>query len=190
MLRGMAALLGLRPRFALLVATALALTSAVAASAASPARAAHALSLDVTCAGTETVTYSPGVLLTPQSVHVTVTGILAPCTSSDSTVVSGTYMEDFTATLSCATLLSGRAGTRTFKWSGGQSSTFAFNRALNNVGGQTTVTFTGAVTDGEFAGDTGFEQVVFVTPSALQCLAPPGVTTLGPGPAVVNISGV
>ena len=190
MLRAMAALFGLRPRFALLVAAALALTSAVAASAASPAHAAHALSVDVTCAGTETVTYAPGVLLTPQSVHVTVTGILAPCTSSDSSVVSGSYMEDFTATLSCATLLSGRAGTRTFNWSGGQSSTFAFNRALNNAGGQTTVTFTGNIAGGEFAGDTGLEQATFVTLSTLQCLASPGVTSLGPGPVVVNITGV
>ena len=36
------------------------------------APAAHALSVDVTCAGTETVTYQPGLLLTPQQVQVVV----------------------------------------------------------------------------------------------------------------------
>lgn len=150
--------------------------------------AAHALSVDVSCAGTETVSYNPGVRLTAQQVNVVVTGILSPCSSSDGTVSAGTYNESFTTTLSCDTLLAGRSGTRVFHWSNGRSSTFAFNRALNNAGGQTTVTFTGTITSGEFAGDTALEQVVFVTPNTLQCLAPPGVTALGPGPAILTIS--
>jgi hypothetical protein len=149
---------------------------------------AHAAQADVTCAGTETVTYQPGLLLTSQQVHVDVTGILAPCGSSDSGITAGSYTESFMATLSCSTLFAGRAGTRVFTWSNGQTSTFSFNRALNNVGGQTTVTFTGAITSGEFQGDTAVEQVVFVTPSALQCQAPTGLTTLGPGPVVLNIT--
>jgi hypothetical protein len=154
------------------------------------APAAHALSVDVTCAGTETVTYQPGLLLTPQQVQVVVTGILAPCRSSDAGITTGNYTESFTTTLSCATLFSGRTGTRVFHWSNGRSSTFSFNRAINNVGGQTTVTFTGDIVSGEFAGDTVVEQVTFVTPSTLQCLAPPGLTTLGPGPVVLNITKV
>lgn len=152
------------------------------------APAAHAAGADVTCTGTETVAYQPGLLLTSQAVHVSVAGILAPCGSSDPGLTSGNYNEDFTTTLSCSTLFAGRSGTRVFHWSNGQSSTFAFNRALNNVGGQTTVTFTGDITSGEFAGDTVVEQVVFVTPNLLQCLASPGLTGLGPGPAVLSIS--
>ncbi|MER5549514.1 hypothetical protein [Streptomyces sp. NPDC002589] len=158
------------------------------ASAAVIAPAAHASTVDVTCSGTETVQYNPGLLVTPQTVHVNVTGILAPCSSSDRGLTAGNYQESFDTTLSCATLLSPRAGTRVFHWSNGQTSTFSFNRALNNAAGQTTVTFTGEITSGEFAGDTAIEQVVFVTPTALQCAAPPGVTALGPGPAVLSLT--
>ncbi|HEX9545691.1 MAG TPA: hypothetical protein VF942_00045 [Acidimicrobiales bacterium] len=169
--------------FGMLVAAALAVSGVVLS-----VPAAGAASVDVTCAGTETVTYDPGLLVTPQTVHVTVTAILAPCSSSDSSITAGNYVESFNATLSCSTIFSGRAGTRVFNWSNGQTTTFAFNRALNDAGGQTTVTFTGYITSGEFHGDTAVEQVAFATPSTLQCLAPPGLTSLGPGPAVVNIT--
>jgi len=149
---------------------------------------AQAVSADVTCTGTETVSYQPGLLLTSQKVRVAVTGILAPCDSSDPAITAGTYLPAFDATLSCATLLSGLPGIRVFQWSDGKSSTFTYNRTLNSVGGQLTVTFTGVITAGEFAGDTAVEQVVFVTPNSLQCLAPPGLTSLGPGLAVLSIA--
>ena len=155
-----------------------------------PSPAAHAVSADVTCVGTETVTYEPGLLLTPQTVNVTVHGILAPCTSSDPKITSGTYVQHFSATLSCLTLVTGLAATRVFDWSNGRSSSFSYNRAINNVGGQTTVTFAGSIVSGEFAGDTGIQQVVFVTPNTLQCLTSPGLTALGPGPAILTIARV
>jgi hypothetical protein len=153
-----------------------------------PATAAHAVSVDVTCTGTEAVTFQPGLLLTPQSVAVTVNGILAPCTSSDPGITSGAYLESFTATLSCANLLDGFAGTRVFEWNNGRSSTFAYNRAVNVVLGQITVTFTGMIVSGEFAGDTAVEQVASVTPNSLKCLAPPGITSVGPHAAVLTIA--
>jgi hypothetical protein len=152
-----------------------------------PSPAAHAVSLDVVCLGTETVTYEPGLSLTPQTVNVTVRGILAPCTSSDPDITSGTYTQHFTTTLSCVTVLAGLAATRSFEWSDDQSSSFSYNRAINNVAGQTTVTFTGTIVSGKFAGDTAIEQVVFVTPNILQCLTTSGLTTLGPGPAILTI---
>lgn len=152
-----------------------------------PLAPAHAASLDVTCAGTETAGYSPGLLLASQTTAVTVNGILAPCTSSDPAITAGTYLQHFNSTLSCDTVLAGLSATRIFTWSNGQTSTFAYNRAINNVLGQTTVTFTGTITAGRFAGDTAIEQVVFVTPNVLQCLAPPGLTALGPGVAVLTI---
>jgi hypothetical protein len=181
----MTAHLWTRSLFGLLIAAVIALTGTAVS-----APAAHALSVDVTCAGTETVTYQPGLLLTPQQVHVVVTGILAPCTSSVAGITAGNYGESFTTTLSCSTLFAGRTGTRVFHWSNGQSSTFSFNRAINNVGGQTTVTFTGNIVSGKFTGDTVVEQVIFVTPNIPQCLAPPGLTSLGPGLVVLNITKV
>ncbi|MFJ5032823.1 hypothetical protein ACIQB5_33210 [Streptomyces sp. NPDC088560] len=160
------------------------------ASATLIAPAAHAATVDVTCAGTETVRYDPGLLLIPETVHGDVTGILAPCSSSDRGLTTGNYQESFSTSLSCATLLAPRTGTRVFHWSNGQTSTFTFNRALNNVAGQTTVTLTGDITSGEFAGDTALEQVTFVTPTTLQCLNPLGLTALGPGPAVLTLTAV
>jgi hypothetical protein len=77
-----------------------------------------------------------------------------------------------------------------FQWSNGQTSTFTFTRELNDAGGQTTVTFTGTITSGEFAGDNAVEQVGAVTPSALQCANPPGLTTLGPAPATLTLTGL
>jgi hypothetical protein len=149
---------------------------------------ASAAGVDVTCVGTQTVTYQPGLLLTPQTVDVTVIGILSPCESSDSKIKSGIYLQHVTATLSCDTLLAGLAATRVFQWSNGQTSSFSYNRVVNNALGQTTVTFHGTITSGEFSGDTGVQQVVFVTPNALQCLAPPGLTTNGPGPTILSIT--
>lgn len=149
---------------------------------------AHAAAESVTCTGTETVSYDPGLTFTQQTVHAVVTGILAPCTSSNPAVTSGTYGEDFHPTLSCLTLLSGRPGERTFHWSNGQTSTFAFNRVLNNAGGSTTVTFTGTITVGAFSGATVLQQVVFVTPNLLQCLAAPGLTSLGTGLSTLTIT--
>jgi hypothetical protein len=169
---------------ALLAAAALAMSGAMLPSAAS-----HAVSADVSCVGTETVTYQPGLLLTPQTVNVTVNGIMARCTSSDPAITSGTYLPHFTTTLSCATLLSGLAATRVFNWNDGQSSTFSYNRAINDVGGQTTVTLIGTIVSGRFAGDLALQQVVLATPSPLQCLAPPGLTALGPGATVLEVAG-
>jgi hypothetical protein len=149
---------------------------------------ASAAALNVTCAGTEVVTFQPGVLLTPQTVDVTVTGILAPCTSSDPGITAGNYVQQVKVTESCATLFAGLASTRVFHWSNGQSSTFSYNAAINNVGGQVIVTFTGDITKGEFSGATAVQQVVFVTPNTLQCLAPPGLTEIGPGPTTLSIT--
>ena len=87
-------------------------------------------------------------------------------------------------------MLAAQAGTRVFQWSNGQSSTFSYNRTANNVGGQTTVTFTGTIVSGQFAGATVIQQVVLVTPNSVQCLAPPGLTALGPGVSVLTINTV
>jgi hypothetical protein len=121
-------------------------------------------------------------------VQTQVNGVLAPCTSTDPTLTAGIYQEDFTTTLSCATLLGARSGTRLFEWNNGQASSFTFNRAIVDVGGQTIVTFTGAIVSGEFQGATVLETVTFVSPDLLDCLAPPGITTLGPGAEVLDIT--
>ena len=159
--------------------------AAAVLTAAAPAQAA---SVDVTCTGTETVGYQPGLTLTSKTVAATVDGILSPCVSPDPDLIAGTYAQAFTATLSCATVLGGLAATRVFHWNNGQSSTFAYHRAINNAAGQTTVTFTGTITSGRFQGATAVEQAVFVTPNVTMCLTSGGLTALGPGPVVLTIN--
>jgi hypothetical protein len=148
--------------------------------------AAHALSL-TTCSGTETGTYQPGLTLTPQHVQTNVNGVLGTCSSAEG-ITSGTYEESFPTTLSCDTALAPRTGARVLHWNSGQSSTFHFNRKINNVDGQTTVTFLGTIVSGEFAGAEAVEQVTFVTPNPLECLASPGLQQLGPGAAILTIN--
>lgn len=155
--------------------------------AAGPAQAA---SVDVSCTGSEVANYQPGLTLTGKAVHTSVSGLLSPCASSDPHIVSGTYAQTFTATLSCTTLVAGLNATRVIHWNNGQSSTFTYHRTINNVAGQTTVTFTGAISAGRFKGATAVEQAIFVTPNVTQCLTRGGLTALGPGPVVLTINHV
>src|SRR5438132_1684097 len=81
--------------------------------------------LDVTCEGTQTVTYSPGLLVVPgqQTIHTETS--YAPCVSvSKPAVHSGEAVGNTTANISCETLLQGGRATRTITWNTGQTSTF------------------------------------------------------------------
>lgn len=148
---------------------------------------AQAASVDVSCTGAETVTYTPGLTMSPRLVSVEVNGVMGPCASTDPGITAGTYAQKFTASLSCASLLEGLAATRAFHWNNGDSSAFTYNRALNNAAGQTTVTFAGTITGGEFSGATAVQQAVFVTPGAGDCLGH-GLISLGPGPTVLTVN--
>jgi hypothetical protein len=82
--------------------------------------AAHATVADITCAGTETQTFSPGLLLTPQTATLTVHSIYNPCVSTgDSSITFGTTDFSVTRIFSCLNLASPSSGTMTFDWSTG-----------------------------------------------------------------------
>ncbi|MFG1793601.1 hypothetical protein [Nocardia sp. NPDC049149] len=149
---------------------------------------AAAVSVDLACEGTETATYEPGLRQTPQPVSYAVNGVLSPCSSSDPGIIAGSYSEQSSATLSCATFFAESSGTRVFRWGDGRSSTFAFDRAIKDAGGQSTVTLTGAVVKGEFVGSTVTEQIAFTTPRTTDCLISPGLAQLGPAKVALTIS--
>jgi len=139
--------------------------------------AAHAGIADITCAGTETQMFAPGLLLTPQTVALTVHSIYSPCVSTvDPSITFGTTDFGFASTLSCLDLLKSSAGTMAFNWSNGAQSTFSFNRSATTVGGELVVSETGVITAGEFSGDTVERIVTGPTLNTLQCLSPPGIT--------------
>lgn len=129
-------------------------------------------------AGNQTVSFSPGVTLTPRSVSVSFHAALGVCASlTQPQITSGSSSGNVTVTLDCLDLLSTTTGTQTFRWSDGQSSTLSFTRTVTNVNGQTVITLTGPVTAGLFTGRTA---VFTVTEPALDltaCQSPQGLTS-------------
>jgi hypothetical protein len=169
-------------RYLLAAAAALALTacSDQTPTAARQAPAAPRLTMGVprlTCAGTQTATFSPGLLLTPQTVTIGLDAVMAPCVSAeDPTLTSGTQSLSFATTQSCLDLVPA-SGTKTYQWSNGQSSTFTFTAVKSNTGGQYVAVATGTITAGQFVGSTAVEQTTGPAPNLLNCLAPPGITS-------------
>jgi hypothetical protein len=142
-----------------------------------------AVAQDVTCTGMEAQTFSPGLLLRPQTVTATVVDSFGPpyglCVSSDPTLKSGVGPSTVTLKLSCLTVnnTSLKGGTGTINWNNGRSSTATItNVSVNNTLGGTVAAFTGTVTGGEFTGDNYLFTITTATLNFLACLAPPGVT--------------
>jgi hypothetical protein len=135
---------------------------------------------DVVCVGTEPTTFTPGLLLTTQIGTIHSDTNLDNCVStSDPTLTSGSAVIDVTVPMSCLNNVSVFGPrTETITWNNGQSSTLVFTQEVSVVVGvQFTLTSTGTVTAGEFAGKTAVAQRVGPTPTLLNCLAPPGVTS-------------
>jgi hypothetical protein len=159
-------------------ATVVATASVLFAALVPLAPAAHAAVADITCAGTETEMFSPGLLLAPQTVTLTVHSIYNPCVSiGDLSITFGTTDFSVPGMFSCLDLLEPRSGTMTFDWSNGRQSTFSFNRSATTIGGELVVSETGVITAGEFVGDTVERIVTGLTLNTLQCVSPPGVTS-------------
>lgn len=167
-----------RPFLAILAASALALAACAdqTPTAAPAAPRATQAALDVSCVTTGTATYTPGLLLTPQTVTVDAGYTLAPCVSGDPTLTSGTVDEGGTGTRSCLDLAASRSGTSTIHWNNGQTSTFRYDLVVNNVAGQLVLVATGTVTAGLFAGSAVVRQSTQPAVNVLDCLQPPGIT--------------
>jgi hypothetical protein len=132
----------------------------------------------LTCVGTQTATFTPGLLLTPRTVSTKLSSVFSPCVSPDDpTLTSGTLSLTFTTSQSCLDLPYAASGTKTYHWNNGQSSSFTFNAVAQNLGGQFVVVSTGTITAGQFAGSPAVEQITGPTAELLDCLAPPGLTS-------------
>ncbi|MBW4569865.1 MAG: hypothetical protein KME31_18125 [Tolypothrix carrinoi HA7290-LM1] len=154
-------------------------------------QSARAQVLELTCTGSQTTTYSPGLQLTPQPTNLTIQGAATTCTSlTDSSVKSGTYTATGQVTNSCLLSSPTPAFDLTINWNNGQSSTISFtsNTVLSPLA-TTQVVSTGQVTSGLFQGAMATSSVTVVTPQATQCLSPGGVTTLS-GPLVLTLTRV
>ena len=165
--------------FAVILGGALAtISTASAASSSTDEEAAIEL---LVCAGTQTINYSPGLILTPRQTVATLdrdyTGCLAP---TEPTITSGTH--DFVtapADRSCLTVLSTNAGQAVEEWDDGRSSTLSWTEddiTVQNVLGQQVVTVIGTVSAGVFAGHTFEEVAIALTLDVLDCVGS-GVTS-------------
>lgn len=90
---------------------------------------------------------------------------------------SGSTSFTSTSTLSCLSLTAANAGTDVITGSSGRTSTFAYNRTVTIVQGQTVVTLTGSITAGDFAGATGVETITSVSLDLTACTTTQGITS-------------
>lgn len=155
-----------------LSALSLVVTALVAGTTGAPADADV---LDVTCTGSQHITYSPGIVLSPErDVTTTVEGTYS-CVSSD--VTGATTYATFTGPESCLAVAEIESLSSTFTWNDGSTSTATYTTTVTYGVGTTVLTKTGTVTSGRFAGDT-FLQVI-TGPNLgglLACLTSTGLT--------------
>ncbi|MEU5694352.1 hypothetical protein [Actinosynnema sp. NPDC020468] len=130
----------------------------------------------VTCAGTQTVTYSPGIVLQPSVQTIHFSHVLAPCSSTTVPGLTAGFSEGTaTRSASCLDLLESDSAVLTFHWNTGESSVFTYDRTVTTVGGSTVVTLTGSVTAGLFAGAAAVMVVIGPAVNLLACLYAPGL---------------
>lgn len=144
----------------------------------------------ITCLGTVTVDYTPGLTTTLQPVHADAAGTLGPCvTVLGSDFSNGTITYDGGGELSCLSGGGGQSsGVGTIEWAGGQESDFTYTAGVAlRPGGITALVVTGTVSSGTFVGATVTQTVVFASLDLLSCFTPQGITTTS-GPVTVTVT--
>jgi hypothetical protein len=139
---------------------------------ASPAAASGS----VTCAGTVSTTYTPGLTLTPQTVGVHEEDSYTGCTSSVPGITSGTSLWEVDLNMSC--LSPGQLDTTEYvvEWNDSSTSVTELTFSYSTVAGQSVATGVGTVASGRYAGGTVVGVWTYLQLNLLQCLASPGVT--------------
>jgi hypothetical protein len=130
----------------------------------------------ITCTGTQTVTYSPG--LSQRLREVTVHGVttLSRCVSTaDPRITAGRSTFRATGRLSCDA--GGYSGTRKIAWTNGRTSTMSFTSAFSPDAGPGVVTVKGEVTDGQFSGQRWNATFTVFTTRPRACATPEGLPT-------------
>jgi hypothetical protein len=137
---------------------------------------ADALTVDVSCQGSTSIDYNPGLLLTPQLVQYRESDQFSTCTSVDPTVTAGSLKTEATLMASCLQPLGTGDGLFTINWNNLQSSTINATFTVTSAGGIVTSVANGVVVSGAFAGSRVQGVFTYLQPNLLQCVAPPGLT--------------
>jgi hypothetical protein len=160
----------------------------VAANAFALTGVAHAVS-STTCVGNSSISYSPGLTFTPQTVQYSETDTFSACVSTDPTLTSGTSVSS--TTFPGATCLAPPGVFEdpeyTISWNNGQQSVVELTFTDVVIGGTEQVTGTGTVISGAFQG--GNATIVWLYPvlNPLQCLTSQGVTNQS-GPFTAQVT--
>ncbi|MGV9314181.1 hypothetical protein ACWDR0_18670 [Streptomyces sp. NPDC003691] len=156
---------------------ALALAMVVAAPAA-PVAASASPAL-VTCVGSTTVAFSPGLTNTEQTVSVSGQDTANLCVSLTHPQLTS-FVAPFsgTATQSCTSLFAGGSGTETLHWNNGTTSTWEYTNSFSNVNGTKVGTSTGPITSGTLAGAEVTQTITFPNTDLSACSTPSGLTGL------------
>ncbi|MFE0151063.1 hypothetical protein ACFWY5_28230 [Nonomuraea sp. NPDC059007] len=140
-----------------------------------PALPAQAAPGDLVCLPptSSTVTYTPALTTTPQTVTIKTTNLFGPCTStSNPTITSGTFTGSYLVpNRSCLTLAGSGTSTSTITWNTGQTSTLSLNYTTTIAGAVYTSIITGVVSSGLFAGDSVVSNQTGPATDVLLCTA-------------------
>jgi hypothetical protein len=135
---------------------------------------------NITCTGSSSQTFTPGLTNTSQEVVLGATDVYGPCVSlSHPDITSGIAVYSDIFRLSCTTLLVAGEAPYTIAWNddGNSSSTMLVTFTLTNVSGQTAIKLQGTVTSGVFAGGTVTALLPYVQPNAAACASEEGLTS-------------
>jgi len=115
----------------------------------------------VSCTGTETVSFAPGLTNTPHPLTVTTADNFPVCIHASAPILMpATAQAQISRTASCLDLLGGGPGTRVLHWANGQTSTYSFVSSANVVNGNIVTVSTGTITDGLYKGASATGNVV------------------------------
>lgn len=173
----------------LAAATALLFAAALPAAASTPAPAAAPASTAVVqCAGTEAITYTPGLTTVPQQVRLSAQGTLGPCaTTAGPDFSDGRIAFSGAGQLSC-TVGGSSSGTAAITWTGGERSAFTYQGAVSlRPDGVTVLVLTGTVTSGSFAGEHVVNTITLASTDLTACLSSRGLTATS-GPITLNVN--
>jgi hypothetical protein len=161
-----------------------ALTAAALVPAAT-ARAHTAAAGTTTCAGSQTVAYSPGLSMRAREITLHGTTTLSRCVSSaDPSITGGRSTFKATGRLSCT---SGEySGTRKITWNNGRTSTLSFRSAVSVSGGESVAAIKGTVTAGEFDGKKWSAAFTMFTTRPASCATAEGLPTAS-GRLLLNV---
>jgi hypothetical protein len=145
----------------------------------------------VQCTGTTSLTYSPGLTNTRQTVVITTNEALSHCLHIPDLPALPFLMPATSQTQltrdnrTCTTLLAGGPGSQVLTWNNGETSTVNYVSTTNIVNGNIVSVQTGTITMGRYAGQSiigtriwtpllGGQPIDFVT----GCSSPGGITSL------------